>query len=87
MLNPNRRVKGAERMPGVSEILLPGERGDRMSRARLDAGVMPIEPNMLARWGVSHQGLGWLGGVRFKGRGWTGASCPFSPTCLRGGAC
>lgn len=37
------RVKSAERLPGVDEILLPGERGGRMAAERLARGVMPVE--------------------------------------------
>jgi len=42
------RVKNATRLPGVSEILLPGERGDRMAAARREAGRIPLEPNLLS---------------------------------------
>jgi len=42
------RVKGAEKMPGVDEILLPGERGDRMTADRLRTDKIPVEPNLLA---------------------------------------
>ncbi len=31
-------MRGAERLPGVEEILLPGERGNRKANARLAAG-------------------------------------------------
>jgi LDH2 family malate/lactate/ureidoglycolate dehydrogenase len=37
-----RRVKDARRQPGVAEILLPGERGDRLAAARLAAGSLPV---------------------------------------------
>ncbi|GIL55171.1 hypothetical protein Vafri_10770 [Volvox africanus] len=43
------RVRGAERLPGVDEILLPGERGNRKANARLAAGVMPLEANLLSQ--------------------------------------
>ncbi|GFR53198.1 hypothetical protein Agub_g15947 [Astrephomene gubernaculifera] len=43
------RVRGAERLPGVEEILLPGERGNRKASARLAAGVMPLEVNLLSQ--------------------------------------
>ncbi len=43
-----RRVKGAERLPGVDEILLPGERGNRLAASRRAAGTIEIEPNMYA---------------------------------------
>lgn len=40
------RVKGAARLPGVSEIMLPGERGDRLATERLRSGVIPVEANL-----------------------------------------
>eukprot|EP00798_Chlamydomonas_sp_ICE-L_P026364 gene26364-17457_t len=43
------RVKNAEKQPGVAEIMLPGERGNRLAAARLRSGSIPIEPNMLAQ--------------------------------------
>ncbi|KXZ54908.1 hypothetical protein GPECTOR_4g980 [Gonium pectorale] len=43
------RVRGAERLPGVEEILLPGERGNRKANSRLAAGVMPLEVNLLTQ--------------------------------------
>jgi len=42
------RVKSADRLPGVDEILLPGERGARTAASRSAAGVVPIEPNLLS---------------------------------------
>ncbi len=42
------RVRNAQKLPGVEEITLPGERGNRMAKQRLAAGVIPIEPNMLS---------------------------------------
>ncbi|KAG2435866.1 hypothetical protein HXX76_007061 [Chlamydomonas incerta] len=43
------RVRGAEKLPGVEEILMPGERGNRKANARIAAGVMPLEVNMLSQ--------------------------------------
>eukprot|EP01065_Artemidia_motanka_P035907 TRINITY_DN4380_c0_g1_i3.p1 TRINITY_DN4380_c0_g1~~TRINITY_DN4380_c0_g1_i3.p1 ORF type:complete len:854 (+),score=286.12 TRINITY_DN4380_c0_g1_i3:59-2563(+) len=43
-----RRMKGARRLPGVSEITLPGERGDRLAAERLKRGTISIERNL---WG------------------------------------
>lgn len=43
------RVKGAEKLPGVQEILLPGERGQQKVKARHAAGSMPVEANLYAR--------------------------------------
>lgn len=40
------RVKGADRLPGVDAIRVPGERGDALTRRALDAGEVEIEPNL-----------------------------------------
>lgn len=40
------RVKAAEKLPGVGEILLPGERGDRLAAQRRATGLVPLEPNL-----------------------------------------
>lgn len=40
------RVKGAERLPGVDEILLPSERGNRVAAQRASSGMVPIEANL-----------------------------------------
>ena len=54
------RVRSAKRQPGVDEILLPGERGNKLAASRLAAGSVPIEPNLLAslrvRSGAHQQG-------------------------------
>eukprot|EP00195_Chlamydomonas_chlamydogama_P003675 CAMPEP_0202914340 /NCGR_PEP_ID=MMETSP1392-20130828/62857_1 /ASSEMBLY_ACC=CAM_ASM_000868 /TAXON_ID=225041 /ORGANISM="Chlamydomonas chlamydogama, Strain SAG 11-48b" /LENGTH=870 /DNA_ID=CAMNT_0049605955 /DNA_START=5 /DNA_END=2617 /DNA_ORIENTATION=+ len=42
------RVRNAERMPGVDEIMLPGERGNRLAAQRISSGIIPIEPNLLS---------------------------------------
>ena len=42
------RVKSAERLPGVQEILLPGERGSRKAQERLSSGMIPVEANLLS---------------------------------------
>jgi cystathionine beta-lyase len=39
-------VKSAPRLPGVDEILLPGERGSRLASQRLASGMIPIESNL-----------------------------------------
>ncbi len=41
------RVRNAERLPGVDEILLPGERGNRLAASRLASGIIELEPNLL----------------------------------------
>jgi hypothetical protein len=40
------RVKSAERLPGVNEILLPSERGNRVAKQHTDSGMVPIEANL-----------------------------------------
>ncbi|GBF88229.1 cystathionine beta-lyase [Raphidocelis subcapitata] len=40
------RVKSAPRLPGVDEILLPGERGSRLAASRLASGTVPVEANL-----------------------------------------
>lgn len=42
------RVKATRRLPGVEEILVPGERGSRRARACLESGEIEIEDNLLA---------------------------------------
>jgi L-2-hydroxycarboxylate dehydrogenase (NAD+) len=42
------KVKSTKRLPGVEEILVPGERGSRAARECLDKGVIDIEDNLLA---------------------------------------
>lgn len=42
------RVKNAEKLPGVEEILLPGERGNRLAAERKAAGVLPVEDALLS---------------------------------------
>lgn len=39
-------MKNAEKLPGVSEILLPSERGNRVAAQRTSSGMVPIEPNL-----------------------------------------
>eukprot|EP00879_Flechtneria_rotunda_P019986 GHRR01021013.1.p1 GENE.GHRR01021013.1~~GHRR01021013.1.p1 ORF type:complete len:769 (+),score=330.87 GHRR01021013.1:305-2611(+) len=40
------RVKAAEKLPGVSEILLPSERGNRAAAQHISSGMVPIEANL-----------------------------------------
>eukprot|EP00775_Hariotina_reticulata_P013490 gene13490-13615_t len=40
------RVKSADKLPGVSEILLPSERGNRVAQQHTDSGIVPIEANL-----------------------------------------
>jgi len=42
------RVKSTKRLPGVEEILVPGERGARIARQCLESGEIEIEDNLLA---------------------------------------
>ncbi|KAJ9512528.1 hypothetical protein QJQ45_018970 [Haematococcus lacustris] len=66
------RVKGAARLPGVEEILLPGERGDRRTAAHRAAGAISLEANMLAELRALAAKLGQPGspgkGARPAGR-------------------
>jgi len=41
------RVRNASKLPGVAEIILPGERERKMAMARLEGGSVPLERNML----------------------------------------
>lgn len=40
------RVQSTKKLPGVKEILVPGERGDKLTRQRLGVGEMEIEDNL-----------------------------------------
>lgn len=40
------KVKATKKLPGVKEILVPSERGDRMTKAVLDSGEIEIEDNL-----------------------------------------
>lgn len=40
------RVKEAEKLPGVPEIFLPGERGDRQASQAIEKGELEIEDNL-----------------------------------------
>lgn len=40
------RVKTTKKLPGVTEILLPGERGDKLTKSRLASGTIDIEDNL-----------------------------------------
>lgn len=40
------RLKSARKLPGVSEILVPGERGNRLKRKRLESNEIEIEDNL-----------------------------------------
>ena len=41
------RVRTAERLPGVSEMVIPGEKESTLAAQRLKDGALPIEKNML----------------------------------------
>jgi len=41
-----RDLKAAKRLPGVDEILLPSERGDRMAAEAEKTGEVEIEDNL-----------------------------------------
>lgn len=40
------RVKATKKLPGVIEILLPGQRGDRLTKKRREESVIDIEDNL-----------------------------------------
>lgn len=40
------RVKETKKLPGVEEILLPGERGNRLTKSRRSSGEIEIEDNL-----------------------------------------
>lgn len=42
------RVKGTKRLPGVDEILVPGERGNRLREAALAEGALEVEDGLWA---------------------------------------
>lgn len=39
-------MKNAEKLPGVSEIMLPSERGNRVAQNVVDSGMLPVEANL-----------------------------------------
>lgn len=41
-----KQVRNAKRLPDVDEILVPGERGDRIRQQALDAGSIEVEDNL-----------------------------------------
>eukprot|EP00873_Tetraselmis_striata_P022132 jgi/Tetstr1/442396/TSEL_030522.t1 len=41
------KVKAAETVPGVDEVSLPGERGDKAMQTCLETGMIAVEPNLL----------------------------------------
>lgn len=43
------KVKSVKKLPGVEEIMLPGERGDRMARHIAKSGEIDIEDNLWAK--------------------------------------
>jgi LDH2 family malate/lactate/ureidoglycolate dehydrogenase len=40
------RIKKAKKLKGVEEIMLPGERGNKLAKSRLKAGIIEIEDNL-----------------------------------------
>jgi len=42
-----KEVKAARKLPGVEEILVPGERGNKLATSNLNAGEIEIEDNLL----------------------------------------
>jgi LDH2 family malate/lactate/ureidoglycolate dehydrogenase len=52
------RIKGGERAPGVDELVVPGERGERRHRELTAEGVVPVEQ---AGWQILTAGCEQLG--------------------------
>jgi len=42
------KVKSVRKVEGVKEILVPGERGNRLAKQRLESGEIKVEDNLLA---------------------------------------
>ncbi|MFZ5424308.1 MAG: Ldh family oxidoreductase [Patescibacteria group bacterium] len=40
-------IKNAKRLPGVDEVMVPGERGDRIKTAIVESGEIEVEDNLL----------------------------------------
>lgn len=40
------RIKNAKKLPGVEEIILPGERGDKRYAKAIETGKVTIEANL-----------------------------------------
>jgi len=58
------RVRHADRLPGVTEMTIPGQREAKLAEARRSAGTVPIERNMLgqlremaANWDAAANGV------------------------------
>ncbi len=41
-----KKVKSAKKLPGVKEIMLPSERGNRLTKQRVSSGIIEIEDNL-----------------------------------------
>lgn len=41
-----KKIKSAQKAPGIDEILIPGERGNRLTQQRLESGEIEIEDNL-----------------------------------------
>lgn len=41
-----KRIKSAKKLDGVSEIMLPGERGNKLTKERLKSGTIEVEDNL-----------------------------------------
>lgn len=39
-------IKGSKKLPGFEEVLVPGERGNRLTQQRLDSGEIEVEDNL-----------------------------------------
>lgn len=50
------RVKATKKLPGVTEIFMPGERGDRLTKKRKGDGTIDIEDNLYHSLQIAAQG-------------------------------
>jgi hypothetical protein len=88
-------VKNAERLPGVDEILLPSERGNRVAQQRISSGMAPIEANLYHNLKVrlnlfSTLQLIWCSIGKTVPPGWRSSAFawfPLKPTCTATSRC
>lgn len=40
------KVKGTKKLPRVEEIYVPGERGNKLAKERIEAGEIEVEDNL-----------------------------------------
>ena len=42
-------MKGTKKLPGVEEILVPGEKGNRLTKKHLEQDLIEVEDNLLSQ--------------------------------------